>query len=171
MSKQEEGYTVTETLTAVSILSLVGMIIFSILPSSSKKIEEIKKTLDFTIELLLADGILRFNAERIRIPYWEEKVVLIEDNTSIQIPWYYGNSQHYIRLFWDDHSLGLETENGIKKLTWFFLESPELEQISVSALSDEKGIPYGLDLAYTYIKEEYHFKISFGSRPVQREQP
>jgi hypothetical protein len=168
MNKQEEGFTITETLMAVSIVSLAGMIALALLSVSDKGIEKLKENLDFAIRLLNTDALMRLNIGMIVIPFWEENVTFIEDNSSIQIPWYKVKSRDYLRFFWDEHSLGMESGNEKEKKSWFLIENPKLEHISVSALINEEGLPYGLDIAYTYDKREYHTKASFGSWPVRR---
>jgi hypothetical protein len=156
---------------AVSIVSLAGMIALAILSISDKGIEKLKENLDFAIRTLIADELIRLNTGAIIVPFWEKNFTLIEDNTSIQIPWYKGKSRNYLRFFWGDHSLGMEAGNEKEKEPWFLIENSELEHISVSALTGEQGLPYGLDIAYTYNKKEYHTRASFGSRPFRRERP
>jgi hypothetical protein len=171
INKKQDGYTITETLAAITLVSMAGMIALNVLSSSVKGMEKFKENLDFAIRTLLADEFMQLYTGAINIPYWERKVTLIEDNNSIQIPWYGGRSRQYLRFFWDEHSLGMETGNEREKDTWFLLKNPNLEHISVSALTDEEGVPYGLNIVYTFNKKKYHIKTPFGSGPVQRKRP
>jgi hypothetical protein len=169
MSKHEEGSTILDTLMALGIIGLVGVIILSLLSSSVKGIERARENLNFGVKLLMVDELIRLNMMMINIPYWDRMAALIRDNNYIEIPWFSGKSRSYLRFFWDEHSLGMESGNDKREETWFLLE--DLDHADVSVLFNEQKLPYGLDIAYTYNGTEYHTKASFGSCPVRRKRP
>jgi hypothetical protein len=169
MSKQEDGFTITEALTAIGIVSIAGMIVLSVLSSSIKGIDRSKDSLGLGIKLLLVDDLIRRKTGAVNIPYWERRFNLIEDACSIQIPWYRGRAGDYLRFFWDEYSLSMETKSGEEKETLLLLKEPD--HINIDILAGESGIPRGLDIGYTYGGKEYHTRASFSSIPVQTGRP
>jgi hypothetical protein len=169
MSKGEDGFTITETLAAIGIISVAGMIVLAVLSSSIKGIEKAKGSLDFGMKLLPADDLIRLKAGAVRIPFWERRIGLIEDPSSLQIPWYEGRAGNYLRFFWDDHSLLMESGSGEEKETLLLLKT--LDGVNINVLSGEEGIPRGLNITYTHNGKEYHTRASFSSIPVQAGRP
>jgi type II secretory pathway component PulJ len=169
MSKGEEGFTITEALVSIGIISIAGMIVLGGLSSSIKGIDRAKDRLGFGIKLLWADELIRREAGAVTIPYWERRVDLMEDHDSIQVPWYGGRAGDYLRFFWDEYSLSMETKNGEEKKPTLIFTG--LDHVSVSVLSGEGGIPRGLDIAYAYGGKEYRTRASFSSLPVQAGRP
>jgi hypothetical protein len=169
MSKGEEGFTITEALTAIGIIAVAGMLVLGALSSSMKGIDRAKGGIDFGVKLLAADNLIRRRAGAVNIPFWERNVALIIQDTSMQVPWYGSMAEDYLRFFWDEHSLRMETEIGGEKESVLLFKA--LDRIHVSALVDEDGIPYGLDVAYAYGGREYHTRAAFASSPVQGGRP
>jgi hypothetical protein len=165
MSKGEEGFTITEALTAIGIIAASGMIALGALSSSIKGIDRAKGGIEFGVKLLAADNLIRRKTGAVNIPFWERNIALIAEDTSIQVPWYGSMAEDYLRFFWDEHSLRMETESGGEKESVLLFRA--LDRIQVSALTDGDGIPYGLDVAYAYGGREYHTRAAFASSPVQ----
>jgi type II secretory pathway component PulJ len=165
MSKQEEGFTITEALMAVGIISIAGMIVLGVLSSSIRGIDRSKVRLGLGIKTLLVDDLIRRKTGAVNIPYWERRFTLIEDASSVQIPWYRGRAGDYLRFFWDEHSLSMETKSGEEKETLLLLKEPD--RINIDILAGEGGLPQGLDISYTYGGKAYHTRASFSSVPVQ----
>jgi type II secretory pathway pseudopilin PulG len=169
MSKQEEGFTIIEALAAIGIISAAGMIVLGVLSSSIKGIDRARESLGLGAKLLLTDDLIRRKTGAVRLPYWERGFNIIEDNSSIQIPWYRGRAGDYLRFFWDEDSLSMETGSGEERETLVLLEGTD--HIRIDILAGGEGIPYGLDIAYTYGGREYHTRTSFSSLPVQLGRP
>jgi hypothetical protein len=169
MSNGEEGFTITETLTAIGIISVAGMIVLAVLSSSIKGIDTAKDNLDFGMKLLPADDLIRLKAGAVRIPFWERRIGLVEGPSSLQIPWYEGRAGDYLRFFWEDHSLLMESGSGEEKESILLFKT--LDRVNINVLSGEDGIPRGLDITYTRNGKDYHTRAAFSSLPIQLGRP
>jgi prepilin-type N-terminal cleavage/methylation domain-containing protein len=162
--KNDEGFTLIETLTALALVSIIMTILTLALSSSLGVLGKSRDRALFGVRLLRADSLIRNRIGAVAIPYWETPVLETGDS-SVTIPWYQGERSGYVRLLAEDDSLIMET--GEKKKTERIVLLSGLEEVGFSILRNEQRTPCGIDVAYSHKQKIYHTLSAFSTFPIQ----
>jgi prepilin-type N-terminal cleavage/methylation domain-containing protein len=144
----EQGFTILETLTAITIISLSALIMTGFLSSTLRLTGRVRDTLALSMDLLKADEQLRGETAAIAIPYWERRVNIVQTPSLMAIPWYGGE---------EGHVLELRIGGNFPHIT------------GVNVLRDVNEIPYGLDIVYEYRGRTIYTSCCFSTLPVNTE--
>ncbi|GHU60209.1 hypothetical protein FACS189444_6800 [Spirochaetia bacterium] len=169
MGDREEGAALTETIAAFGIICAVLLILSSAFASISRSGASVKDRVLFTFAMLRADELLRNRMGAVTVPYWERHVPIVEGGSYIELPWYQGNRNHHIKLFFADNELLLEAdENGKQERIVLF---KNIEGAAIDIMRDQDDVPLALLIRITARNWEYLSRIAFSSQPVTRGLP
>jgi hypothetical protein len=157
-----------ETLVAMTIVSLVMIILALALSSSAGAMEKARDQALFGIQLLRADSLIRGRIGEVAIPYWERATPAI-DGSSATIPWYRGEREGYVRLAVEEGTLVMETRDKEKKERITLLSG--LDGAEFSLLQNEEGAPCGIGIACLRGQNRYHTLSAFSTLPLAGELP
>ncbi|GHV73394.1 hypothetical protein AGMMS49940_06960 [Spirochaetia bacterium] len=166
--KNDDGFTLMETLTALALVSLIMTIIALALSSAAGVWTQSRDRALFAVRLLRADSLVRSRIGAVAIPYWETPVLLAADS-SVTIPWFEGERSGFVRLRAEDDRLIMET--GEKRKTERIVLLSGLEGTELSILRDERHIPGGIGVTYFHKQKSYHTRSAFASFPIRRGNP
>jgi prepilin-type N-terminal cleavage/methylation domain-containing protein len=164
----ERGFTLTEALAAIGIISILTALVLSFLSSSITSSARSKDTLFFFKDMLLADEKIRELAGEVVIPYWERVSELIPGNgTALEIPWYGGRKENVLRIQIDPQgrlSMNAPINGGPSTYT----APVSLTVNAADILRDGTGNPAGLRIRYDYRGKPCYTTAIFGSLPVRK---
>jgi hypothetical protein len=157
-----------ETLVAMTVVSLVMIILSLALSSSAGAMDGAKNRALFGIQLLRADSLIRDRIGVVAVPYWERAVPAI-DELSVTIPWYRGEREGYVRLIEEEGTLVMETWDKQKKERITLLSG--LDGAEFSILQNGEGAPCGIGVACLRGQNSYHTLSAFSTLPLAGELP
>jgi prepilin-type N-terminal cleavage/methylation domain-containing protein len=157
------GFTLIESLVAMTVVSLVMIILALSLSSSTGAMKKAKDRALFGIRLLRADSLLRDRIGAVAIPWWEKAVPETEES-SVTIPWYQGEREGYVRLIAEEGALVMETGNKQKKERMLLMSG--LDGLEFSILRNEGRIPYAVGVAYFLGQNSYYTLSAFATLPI-----
>jgi hypothetical protein len=170
---REGGFTVIEGVTALAIISVVGMITLSLPGSAARALSGSLKPLFFTLGVLRAEALIRDRVSAVRVPYWEKTAFPREgppeETPSITIPWYEGDARAALRLAGEDGTLYIETvrNSGVEHIT--LLE--DLDDLSLSVQRGRGGVPLGVSISCGFRGLRFRIDAPFASIPLPEEGP
>jgi prepilin-type N-terminal cleavage/methylation domain-containing protein len=171
----DRGFTITETLTAIAVVTLLLSVLLVLLSSTSTNTVRSRETLFFLREFLEFDRKIREKAGAVIIPYWERTVTLSgfspERRSSygavLEIPYYGGLREGILRLSIDrENRLSLESGRGEERE--YFNAPAGLLVKDIEVLHDGEGRPLALKLSFEYRNKQYYTVAPFAAFPVKR---
>jgi hypothetical protein len=152
-----------ETLVAMTVVSLVMIILGLSLSASAGAMERVKDRTLFGIQLLRADSLIRDRMGEVAIPYWERAAPEIAES-SMTIPWFRGEREGYVRLAVEEGSLVMETRDKQQKERITLLSG--LDGAEFSILRNERNAPCGVGVACFRGQNSYHTLSAFSTLPL-----
>jgi prepilin-type N-terminal cleavage/methylation domain-containing protein len=170
-NNHEGGFTLTETMAAVGIISIAFSVLGAAAVFSFRQINGPVDFLSFGIRLLRADTLVRRGVEAVTIPYWElDFESTARDQRSLVIPWYEGRKEDRLMIYFSRNGeLAMETESQGKKDRQVLINN--LEDAAIAVWRDEAQVPRGIDIMYRYHDRTCHTRSNFGSSPLRRSAP
>ncbi len=108
LSVLEEGFTLTETVVAVFILSLASLLLFMGGQKLFVSFNSILEKNIFLKEAVQADILLEKLCNDIQIPFWEEYPVFQSESKSIELPYSKGSKDSVIKLAFTAEGLNIK---------------------------------------------------------------
>jgi len=166
----EGGFTLTETMAAVGIISIALSILSAAAVFSFRNTIDPVDFLFFGIRLLRADTLARDKVEAVTVPYWDLNFDPAQEEQALVIPWYGGRKENRLAFYLSqDGELIMETESQGKKEKQTLIN--KLEGADLGVWRDEAQTPRGIDILYRYQGRVYQTRSAFGSSPLGREMP
>jgi prepilin-type N-terminal cleavage/methylation domain-containing protein len=162
------GFTLMETLVAMTVVSLIMIILSLALSSSAGAMEGAKNRALFGIGLLRTDSLIRDRIGAVAVPYWERAEAKI-DGSSAMIPWYRGEREGYVRIAVEEGTLVMETWDKQKKERITLLS--DLDGADFSLLRNGENDTYGVGVACLRGQNSYHILSAFSTFPLTGEFP
>ncbi len=157
LSELEEGFTLTETVIAVFILSLASILLFMGGQKLFVSFNSIMDTNIFLKEAAQADILLKDLCNDIQIPFWEEYPEYVSDSKSIELPYLKGNKDSVIKIAFTAEGLNIKRDDETQ-LVFQNLKIGYFEPLIV----DE--ITYGIQIILIDSdQKDYRYKLLFGS--------
>jgi hypothetical protein len=157
-----------ETLAAMTVVSLVMIILSLALWSSAGALEGAKNRALFGIQLLRSDSLIRGRIGEVAVPYWERAAPII-DGFSATIPWYRGEREGYVLLAVEEGTLVMETWDKRKKERITLLSG--LDGAEFSILRNAEGTPCGVGVSCLRGQNSYHTLSAFSTLPLAGKLP
>jgi len=162
---RQEGFTLTETLTAILILAFSSSAVLfgirGVLTIYNKLTEEAK----IHAELILFRETLKESLGDIIIPFWETEpdIALSQENGILSLPYYKGDKGAVLKLGF--------TQNG------FSIFTPQGQTVIFPHITNVNIIPFKIDNMTTGLSiilhmkdEELNFILPFGGWPLIKEE-
>jgi prepilin-type N-terminal cleavage/methylation domain-containing protein len=169
----DSGFTITETLTALTIVSLLLTLLLAALHSAGINAARSKENLFFLWDFLEFDRRIREKAAEVIIPYWERTVTLTglslerRTDTVLEIPYYGGAREGILRLSADrENHLSLESSGG--ETQEYYSAPKDLRLRDIEVLHDGEGRPLALKLSFEHKNKLYYTLAPFAAFPVKR---
>lgn len=107
----ERGTTLVEVLTAMAVLSIIVVAMWSGFASSISLVKNIPESIDRTIDLVLLQRAFDREFGRVRVPYWTYEFEPEDDATSIVLPYCDGHPWKNLLIEFKDSHIVLSTES------------------------------------------------------------
>jgi type II secretory pathway pseudopilin PulG len=160
----EAGSTTIEVLVALIILSIAGAALIAGSRSGISAAAGAQRAAVSSISILRLDDAVRRAALRVRIPYWDRSVKIVDEGQTLAIPWFDGDPAMTLSLGMVADTIVLET--GGEKSSFTGIKNAKQEFIR-----DEAGSVKGIDLRYEIDGRELHVLASFGAFALPEETP
>lgn len=157
----EAGFTVTELLAAISVLSAAALISVRLVSATLDAVERSRESLLQSAALLRTDSLIREKTALIAVPYWERRPRIIQTGSSIEIPWYGGEAEQTLVLRGSEAGLVIAAAGEEISIEGF-------RMTGLGILSGEAGEALGVELNLEYRGKTYRLASPFGSFPVKR---
>ena len=156
----EEGFTLTEAVVAILILSLASVLLFIGGHRFLESYDDIKARNIFISEAVQCDSMLKTSLNDIRIPYWERELEINTAENMVVLPYLGGNKDAEISLSFSDMGfrISLDEENFI---IYSSITDGDIYPFKID------GITIGLSIIlFDARNNEYECRALFGSIPL-----
>jgi prepilin-type N-terminal cleavage/methylation domain-containing protein len=161
---RNDGFTFIETLVAISILLIVGMLLYTALHTTLSAGNKTKTTAMESRQLLLIDTALREATQDVTIPYWEKAMIIKNENLSVEFPWLGGKKNNKLIISIDNGHFILKTVEQEEEQTTQL--AGNVSDVCIKVLYTDTGIPAGCTFTYTLNSNQYSTTAVFSSHPL-----
>jgi prepilin-type N-terminal cleavage/methylation domain-containing protein len=155
--KNSSGFTLIETLIAITLVSLIGIPVFMVTSDTVTFTGKIKDLNRWNKELIQLERILRKSVGEIQIPFWISDIELTEETGAMSIPYWNGDADLLLEMKIED--------------TTFKITTPErsiifkgYDGVEFDILKDSQSWTIGLSINVKKTKrEDVEFQCTFGA--------
>jgi prepilin-type N-terminal cleavage/methylation domain-containing protein len=155
--KNNRGFTLIETLIAITLVSLIGLPFFIVTSDTVSFTGKIKDLNRWNKELIQLERVLRKSVGEVQIPFWISGIELTEEEGPISIPYWNGDVSSVLEI---------DIENTILKIT-----TPErstvfngYDEVELGFIKDSQSRTIGLSIKVKKTKrEDVEFQCAFGA--------
>ncbi len=151
------GFTLIETLIAITLISLIGIPVFMISSDIAGFSEKIKDLNSWNRELIKLEKILGESVGEVRFPFWTSDIKLAEETGRIRIPYWNGDANLFLELKFEDSVLTITTPEGSRMFRGY-------DRAEFDLLKDSRLRIIGLTTKVKKSKQENsEFQCTFGA--------
>ena len=155
--RNNEGFTLIETLIAITLVSLIGLPVFMVFSDTVSFTAKVKDLNRWNKELVQLERVLRKSASEVQIPFWISDIELTEEAGRLSVPYWNGDA---------DLVFEMEIEDTVLKIT-----TPErstvfngYDEAEFNILKDSQSRTIGLSINVKKTKrEDVEFQCTFGA--------
>ena len=156
-NKNNRGFTLIETLIAITLVSLIGIPVFMVTSDTVSFTGKVKDLNRWNKELVQLERVLRKSVGEVQIPFWISDIEVTEGTGTMTIPYWNGHA---------DLLLEMEIKDTVLKIT-----TPErstvfngYDGVEFNILKDSRLRIIGLSISVKKTKrEDVEFQCVFGS--------
>jgi prepilin-type N-terminal cleavage/methylation domain-containing protein len=155
--KKDSGFTLVETLIAITLISLIGIPVFMVFSETLGFTDKIKDLNRWNKELIQLENVLRQSVSEVKVPFWISDIELTEEAGVMSVPYWDGNADSFLEIEIEDTILKISTPLGSTIFKGY-------EGFEVNFLKDSGSGTIGLSiLVKKNKKENITFQCAFGS--------
>lgn len=155
--KNNSGFTLIETLVAITLISLIGLpvlMVFSDTVTFTKKIKDLNR---WNGELIKLERVLRKSLGEVQIPFWISDVEVTEGIGTIIVPYWNGDADLFLEIEIKDTAFKITTPEGSTVFNGY-------DGVEFDILKDSHSRTIGLSIRVKKIKrEDVKFQCTFGA--------
>ena len=155
--KNNSGFTLIETLIAITLVSLIGIPVFTVFSDTVSFTGKIKDLNRWNKELIQLDRVLRKSVGEVKIPFWLSDIEVTEGTGTMTIPYWNGDA---------DLLLEIEIEDTVLKITTPVRSTifNGYDEVGFDILKDSQSGIIGLSINVKKTKrEDVKFQCTFGA--------
>ncbi len=160
-SRLEEGFTLTETVIAVFILSLGSLLLFIGGQKLFSSFNAVREKQIFLRESMQAGMLLKDSFNEIQIPFWEEYPESGSSNKLLELPYLNGNRDSFLRLSFGEDGLSVERNDELQ-IVYKNLKNGQFEPVMVDEITAGINIVF-----FDAHGNAYEYKLLFGSHSLR----
>ncbi len=165
---RQAGFTTLETLVSIALVAIAGAIIAAVSTLSIAAIHKSNQSIRNTSSLIMADGLIRGAASRVRIPYWVKAGAVEAAGDSIAIHWLDGVREATLSVGTADGKLLIE-ESGAETSTRKEI-GRNLADIDFEAIQEGNTTPSGIRIRFKAGGSQRELVAAFGSSPLAEDE-
>ena len=155
--KNTSGFTLIETLVAITLISLIGLPVFMVTSDTVAFTRKIKDHNRWNGELIKLERVLRKSVREVKIPFWISDIEIINKNDSLIVPYWNSDEDSALEIKITDTDLEITTPEGSTVFSGF--DSAEFD-----ILKDSGSRTIGISVRVKKAKREVvEFKCTFGA--------
>lgn len=152
-----EGFTLIETLIAITLISLIGIPVFSVVTDTVGFTGRVKDLNQWNKELVQLERSLRKSVGEIRAPFWISDIELIEETGFISVPYWNSDADSLLQIGVEDSVLKITTPDGSKVFNGY-------NGVEFDVFKDSLSRTIGLSITVKKAKrEDAEFQCTFGA--------
>ncbi len=172
--KNEDGFTLIEVMLALTIVSLLGIMIWQGLTKTGKLIEKIYFSSSTTLKIMEMEKYLRRMSGKIVVPFWVSEITIEEGNNVLTIPFYEGNSNSNLFLKFENNYLVIGCNDTEKKHSENMHTFGPFSKVTFKLARNRYGDVFGIKFTIHHLKksnEPIIITTSFQSNPFLINKP
>lgn len=167
-TKSCSGFTLIETAITILIISIIGIILFSISNTDSRAIVKIKNILNQNTSLLSLQTSLQSSISKIVIPYWISEPDIKYTDFSISCPFYNGIENNTVSVVFEKEQFLITFTESSESRT---ITTPSIvTDVHIQLDANSDGILIGCSFYYTVNTIEYCTITRFSTIPLSKGQ-
>ena len=153
----DRGFTLIETLVAITLISLIGLPVFMVTSDTVTFTKKIKDLNRWNGELIKLERVLRKSVRGVQIPFWISDVEVTEGTGTMTIPYWNGDADLVLEMEIEDTVLEITTPEGSTVFKGY-------DGFEFNFLKDSGSRTIGLSILIKKTKREnVEFQCTFGS--------
>lgn len=153
----DRGFTLIETLIAITLVSLIGLPVFMVFSDTITFTKKIKDLNRWNGELIKLERVLRKSVRGVQIPFWISDVELTEGIGTIIVPYWNGDADLFLEMKIEDTVLKITTPEGSTVFNGY-------DGVEFDILKDSRSRTIGLSIRVKKTKrEDVDFQCTFGA--------
>jgi len=163
--KNNSGFTLIETLVAITLISLIGLSVFMVTSDIVRFTGKVKDLNSWNKELIQLERVLRKSVAEVQIPFWISDIKINDGIGKIIVPYWNGDSDLHLVMKIVDKDFKISTPEGSTVFTGY-------DGVEFDLLKDNQSRSIGLTIRVKKTKrEDVEFQCTFGAigREVFRE--
>ena len=151
------GFTLVETLIAITLISLIGIPVFTVFSDTVSFTGKIKNLNRWNKELIKMERVLRKSVGGIQIPFWISDIELTEEAGAISVPYCNGDANSVLEIKITDTDLEITTPEGSTVFKGY-------DGAEFDILKDSRSRTIGISIKVKKTKREaVEFQCVFGA--------
>jgi len=151
------GFTLVETLIAITLISLIGIPVFTVFSDTVGFTEKVKNLNRWNRELIKLERTLRKSVAEVQIPFWISDIGISKECESLIVPYWNGDKNSVLEIKKTDTDLEIFTPEGSIVFKGY-------DGVEFDILKDSRLRIIGISLRVKKIKREaVEFQCTFGA--------
>ena len=151
------GFTLVETLIAITLISLIGIPVFTVFSDTVSFSGRVKDLNHWNKELIQMERVLRKSAREVQIPFWIREIGISKESGSLIIPYWNSDADSVLEIKIADTYLEITTPEGSTVFKGY-------DGAEFDILKDSRSRTIGLSVRVKKIKREVvEFQCAFGA--------
>ena len=156
-TKNDSGFTLIETLIAITLVSLIGLPVFMVTSDTVTFTGKIKDLNRWNKELIQLERVLRKSVGEVQIPFWISDIELTEEAGTMTIPYWNGDADLLLEIEIEDTAFKITTPEGNTIFKGY-------DGVEFDILKDSQSRTIGLSILMKKSKrEDVEFQCTFGA--------
>ncbi len=155
--RTNEGFTLIETLIAITLVSLIGIPVFMVFSDTVSFTGNVKDLNRWNKELIQLERVLRKSVGEVGIPFWISDIELTEEAGSMSVPYWNGQADSFLEMKTLDTAFKITTPEGSTVFNGY-------DGVEFDILKDIGSRTIGLSINVKKTKrEDVKFQCTFGA--------
>lgn len=155
--KNNSGFTLIETLIAITLVSLIGLPVFMVTSDTVSFTGKIKNLNRWNKELVQLERVLRKSVGEVQIPFWISDIELTEEAGRLSVPYWNGDADLLFEIEIEDTVFKITTPEGSTVFNGY-------DEVEFDIFKDSRSRIIGLSISVNKIKrEDVEFQCTFGA--------
>jgi len=151
------GFTLVETLIAITLISLIGIPVFTVFSDTVSFSRRVKDLNRWNKELIQIERVLRKSAREVQIPFWISEIGISKESDSLIVPYWKGDKNSVLEINNTDTYLEIITPEGSTVFK-------EYNRAEFDILKDSRSRTIGISVRVKKLKREaVEFQCAFGA--------
>ena len=155
--RNNEGFTLIETLIAITLVSLIGIPVFMVTSDTVSFTNKVKDLNRWNKELIQLERVLRKSVSEVQIPFWISDIELTKETGAMSVPYWNSDVSSLPKIEIEDTVLKITTSERSTVFNGY-------DGLEFDILKDSQSRTIGLSIKVKKIKrDDMEFQCAFRS--------